>query len=237
MLGCEQLLSACPVVLSSAVVRRDAFDEAGGFDNQLAIVQDWELWLRMIELGRFLFIDDPLVEYRVSPHNKGQLSGDPWRAYSEGASVYRRLEKAAEEHGERRPGGWYETGTGECDEADRRRLLRDSSTHSGHIRSGKCSLSLSGSIEGRPPAKWPRGCQDAHGEPCAASPADSSLPDPGMDNALREDSHGARRPLAQDTRRLKEHVAAAKNALRRIARGAAGVRSDRGMSASRLPTR
>jgi glycosyltransferase involved in cell wall biosynthesis len=36
---------------SNVIVRRDAFDEAGGFDEQLRYFEDWDLWLRLVQRG------------------------------------------------------------------------------------------------------------------------------------------------------------------------------------------
>jgi glycosyltransferase involved in cell wall biosynthesis len=93
--GYDDLLSQCPVPLSSAVVSREAFVRAGCFDVFYSIVADWELWLRLIRLGPFVFVDEPLMEYRVTNHNIGQMSGDPMRAYRESSSVFDRQEIAA----------------------------------------------------------------------------------------------------------------------------------------------
>jgi glycosyltransferase involved in cell wall biosynthesis len=93
--GYDDLLSQCPVPMSSAVVSRDAFIDAGRFDVFYSIVADWDLWLRLTRLGPFVFIDEPLIEYRVANHNMGQMSGDPMRAYRESSSLFDRQEIAA----------------------------------------------------------------------------------------------------------------------------------------------
>lgn len=91
----RDLLAGCPIPLSSAIVRRRAFCSARRFDPAYAIVADWDLWLRLIDLGPFVFVDEPLVEYRVAPHNRGQMSGDPWKAHLESTSVLDRQELRA----------------------------------------------------------------------------------------------------------------------------------------------
>ncbi|MHC4512298.1 MAG: glycosyltransferase family 2 protein [Planctomycetota bacterium] len=63
----ESLLAANPVICSTMVLRRDAFDEAGGFDEDRVLVatEDYDLWLRVARLGRLAYMDAPLAEYRV----------------------------------------------------------------------------------------------------------------------------------------------------------------------------
>jgi len=66
-LSFESLLAANPVICSTVVVRRDAFDEAGGFDEDRVLIatEDYDLWLRLARPGRLAYLDAPLVEYRV----------------------------------------------------------------------------------------------------------------------------------------------------------------------------
>jgi hypothetical protein len=78
------------------MVRREAFVQAGGFDPSYSIVADWDCWLRLVTQGAFIPVDHPLLEYRVAAHNIGQMSGDPWMAYLETLSVYRRHQFRAE---------------------------------------------------------------------------------------------------------------------------------------------
>ena len=91
----SDLLGRCPVPLSSAVASRKAFVRVGGFDLVYSIVADWDLWLRLSRVGPFLFVDEPLMDYRVANHNIGQMSGDPMRAFKESSSVLDRQAIAA----------------------------------------------------------------------------------------------------------------------------------------------
>lgn len=52
--------------------RRTLFRDAGAFDPSLRNMCDWEWIVRASRLGRFAFIDKPLIAYRLSPD---QLSG------------------------------------------------------------------------------------------------------------------------------------------------------------------
>lgn len=57
------------VILSSLVLRRVAFAEAGGFDPTLRITQDWDLLIRASQVGPILVCRDYLTSYRVHPGN------------------------------------------------------------------------------------------------------------------------------------------------------------------------
>lgn len=48
---------------SSAMVRRDRILEVGGFDAHLPSCQDWDLWLRLYPIGRFVVVPDALIEF------------------------------------------------------------------------------------------------------------------------------------------------------------------------------
>jgi GT2 family glycosyltransferase len=54
-----------PVVASSAVVRRAAYESVGGFSNALSHTADWEMWMRVAALGGVGYLRDEHVLYRV----------------------------------------------------------------------------------------------------------------------------------------------------------------------------
>jgi hypothetical protein len=59
-------------ILGHAAVRRERLLDAGGFDEALRFVTDWDLWARLILSGSQAgLVDEPLARYRVSP---GSLS-------------------------------------------------------------------------------------------------------------------------------------------------------------------
>jgi glycosyltransferase involved in cell wall biosynthesis len=51
------------------VVRRDIFDDVGGFDEDLPALVDWELMLRVAQTGPVAFVDDDLVVQRMSDNS------------------------------------------------------------------------------------------------------------------------------------------------------------------------
>jgi glycosyltransferase involved in cell wall biosynthesis len=50
---------------STCIVRRAAFLYAGGFDETLASCQDWDLWLRLLQIGPCVTVPQPLVRYHI----------------------------------------------------------------------------------------------------------------------------------------------------------------------------
>jgi glycosyltransferase involved in cell wall biosynthesis/GT2 family glycosyltransferase len=61
-------------VFGNAVVRREAFTAAGGFDPAIAHATDWDLWIRMVHGGsRVGCVDRPLARYRL---HESSLSSD-----------------------------------------------------------------------------------------------------------------------------------------------------------------
>ncbi len=55
------------IPLSSVLIRKDAFNDAGGFDEdpEFKAVEDYDLWLRLSEKHRFHFIPRIHVYYRI----------------------------------------------------------------------------------------------------------------------------------------------------------------------------
>lgn len=51
--------------LSAVLVRRSVLNKVGGFDEQLASSQDWDLYLRIAEHHEFVSTSDSLVRYHV----------------------------------------------------------------------------------------------------------------------------------------------------------------------------
>ena len=56
-----------PTIPSSAIIKRDYFFEAGMFDTNISTSADFDLAIRLRELGEFGYLDEPLVLYRSHP--------------------------------------------------------------------------------------------------------------------------------------------------------------------------
>ncbi|MGB9605366.1 MAG: glycosyltransferase [Bryobacteraceae bacterium] len=61
----RRALYANPVVHSSAVYRRQAALEAGGYDESLAGFADWDFWLRLGQRGKLYNLQEYLVYYQL----------------------------------------------------------------------------------------------------------------------------------------------------------------------------
>lgn len=49
----------------TVVFRRDAFEQAGGYRSLFPHAEDYDLWLRLAEVGRVANLPEPLLRYRV----------------------------------------------------------------------------------------------------------------------------------------------------------------------------
>ncbi|HEX3151784.1 MAG TPA: glycosyltransferase [Gemmataceae bacterium] len=67
----ERLLCAGNVIgtPSTVLAERDLFAEVGGFDPALSQCADWDMWVRLSSRTDFLYVDEPLVRYRVHDGN------------------------------------------------------------------------------------------------------------------------------------------------------------------------
>lgn len=63
----EPLLLSNFITTSSALIRKDWFDRLGGFDEELMVCEDWDLWLRFAAAGGIARVcREPLTRYRWS---------------------------------------------------------------------------------------------------------------------------------------------------------------------------
>lgn len=61
------LIRANPFIHSSIVMRREALERAGLYDERFAVAQDYDLWMRMSRVTRMANLSEPLVLRRVTP--------------------------------------------------------------------------------------------------------------------------------------------------------------------------
>jgi glycosyltransferase involved in cell wall biosynthesis len=69
-----RLFEFSPIPASSAIIRRGALVDAGGFAGPAPLGSDWELWLRLVEAGAaFVYEPSAVVSYR---RHAGGVTGD-----------------------------------------------------------------------------------------------------------------------------------------------------------------
>lgn len=69
------------VVFSTITARRDLLRGIGGFDETIRSSEDWDMLVRLSRQCEFLYIDEPLVNYRILPHSKTANIEEKERAY------------------------------------------------------------------------------------------------------------------------------------------------------------
>jgi glycosyltransferase involved in cell wall biosynthesis len=82
------LFETCAIPLQTVVCCAELLEEVGGFDEQLTIGEDYDLWLRLARTARFQFLPGPLVRYRVHGTN---TCNDSIRLYEQRAVVLGRV--------------------------------------------------------------------------------------------------------------------------------------------------
>ncbi|WP_437228315.1 glycosyltransferase [Planctomicrobium sp. SH661] len=65
----QQLLRGDPCIAApTALIRKAALDEVGGYDEQLP-TEDYDMWLRLLRKFDFVVLDDVTADFRVHPQN------------------------------------------------------------------------------------------------------------------------------------------------------------------------
>jgi hypothetical protein len=72
----------------SVLIRRSLFLASGGFDPSLKLVEDWDLWLRLLHKGtRFAACPEPMLLHRIHANMQSKNAMD---ALAEAKLIYRR---------------------------------------------------------------------------------------------------------------------------------------------------
>lgn len=71
------LRAASPWPIHAALVRRQVFDEVGGFDLDLHSCMDYDLWLRIAVARPIVLVPEVMAFYRH--HASGQITSTQWR--------------------------------------------------------------------------------------------------------------------------------------------------------------
>ncbi len=78
---------ACGVAHPSTMIRKDAFDNAGGYDHDFSGVEDHEMWCRILDKYQIVSLRETLLKYRV--HEK-QITQNPSPQLLEKVKVMKR---------------------------------------------------------------------------------------------------------------------------------------------------
>lgn len=54
---------------STVIAEKELFQQVGGFDYELSQCADWEMWIRLATKTEFIYIDEPLLKYRIHGAN------------------------------------------------------------------------------------------------------------------------------------------------------------------------
>ena len=65
----------------STMMRRQAVVEVGGFREPFRMGEDLDLFLRLVEVGRFANLSTVLLHYRRHPQNVSRFFADHWAVY------------------------------------------------------------------------------------------------------------------------------------------------------------
>jgi hypothetical protein len=63
------LASFCSMYTSATLMRREALEQIGGFDETLATYEDWDVYLRLSLKWRLEYVECPAAKYRIWPGN------------------------------------------------------------------------------------------------------------------------------------------------------------------------
>jgi glycosyltransferase involved in cell wall biosynthesis len=58
-----------PTHHGSVMMRRDAYERAGGYRAEFAVGQDWDLWYRLAALGKFQIVPEILYTAQITPRS------------------------------------------------------------------------------------------------------------------------------------------------------------------------
>src|SRR5687768_15051530 len=88
----ERLASEQRIMTPSIVVKREAYEKLGGFDNRLRCSEDWEMWVRIAANYPIWYEVEPLAAYRMHTNsNTGRhiSSGEDMRYTREAISIFK----------------------------------------------------------------------------------------------------------------------------------------------------
>jgi GT2 family glycosyltransferase len=95
-LSATLVFNASILVNSACMARRSAFDSVGGYDTQIPLCEDADLWGRIAYSYRYVFLDRPVVRYRTGApslmHNLARQDEKLQISYRRIQAKYRRVQ-------------------------------------------------------------------------------------------------------------------------------------------------
>ena len=67
-----QLFERCFLSTCTVSVRRDVLEQVGGFNEAFILSQDYELWMRVVQKGKIVFIPETLALYLLRPQSNSE---------------------------------------------------------------------------------------------------------------------------------------------------------------------
>ena len=79
----DALLLENVIIQSTVIVRRNGFTAVGGYDESLSVSEDYDLWMRLSEYGKFYYVSEATVRRRMhasqlSQYNAVQFLRNGW---------------------------------------------------------------------------------------------------------------------------------------------------------------
>lgn len=76
----DGLLLANTIPTCATLVSREAVLTAGGFDEELPFLEDWDLWIRLAQRHDFVYVDQVTSVYRAGPTSVGgAMAAERWQ--------------------------------------------------------------------------------------------------------------------------------------------------------------
>jgi len=82
-----RLCYQCPIVHPTVVFSKAAFFKAGGYKAEERHAEDYSLWGRMLPLGEFIGLNEPLLDFRVHGDSISKTKGDIQRELTTGIAL------------------------------------------------------------------------------------------------------------------------------------------------------
>lgn len=89
----HRLLAWCLLVQSTALVRRDVLDAVGSFDESLSAADDWDMWIRIAQVGSLAVVPQVLTSVLVHSNNQSNDAERMFRSADALIGKHRRINR------------------------------------------------------------------------------------------------------------------------------------------------